>query len=134
MRGGPATSRSRASRWSEANWRKVVGGLSRGKMPRRERATGEGDEMARPADWIGLTVVMGTDMHGDDTVGTLEEVNDRGVVVRHGIVEVESEVVEFEADPEGEVVEIESEIEGEPERQSIFYPWTKVNWMYHPGE
>jgi hypothetical protein len=62
--------------------------------------------MARPADWIGLTVVLGTDMHGDDTVGTLEEVNDRGVVVRHGIVEVESEVVEFEADPEGDVVEI----------------------------
>jgi glycine cleavage system H lipoate-binding protein len=56
------------------------------------------------------------------------------VVVRHGIVEVESEVVEFEADAEGEVVEIESEIEGEPERQSIFYPWTKINWMYHPEE
>jgi hypothetical protein len=32
------------------------------------------------------------------------------------------------------VVEIESEIEGEPERQSIFYPWTKINWMYHPEE
>jgi hypothetical protein len=92
-------------------------------MPRREGATGEGDEMAKPADWIGKTVIMGTDMHGDDTVGTLEEVNDRGVVVRHGIVEVESEVVEFEADPEGE-----------PERQSIFYPWAKVNWMYHPEE
>ena len=67
--------------------------------------------MARPADWIGMTVIMGTDMYGDDTVGTLEEVNDRGVVVRHGIVEVESEVVEFEADPKGEVVEIESEID-----------------------
>jgi translation initiation factor 6 (eIF-6) len=79
--------------------------------------------MARPADWIGQTVIMGTDMYGDDTVGMLEEVNDRGVVVRHGIVEVESEVVE-----------IESEIEGEPERQSIFYPWTKINWMYHPEE
>ncbi len=101
--------------------------------------------MARPADWIGKTVIMGTDMYGDDTVGTLEEVNDRGVVVRHGIVEVESEVVEFEADAEGEVVEFEAdaegevvefeaEIEGEPERQSIFYPWTKINWMYHPDE
>jgi hypothetical protein len=111
-----------------------LGGISEGKMPRRERATGEGDEMARPADWIGMTVIMGTAMHGDDTVGTLEEVNDRGVVVRHGIVEVESEVVEFEADAEGEVVEIESEIEGEPERQSVFYPWTKINWMYHPEE
>jgi translation initiation factor 6 (eIF-6) len=103
-------------------------------MQRRERATREGDEVARPEDWIGLTVVMGTDMHGDDTVGTLEEANDRGVVVRHGIVEVESEVVEFEADPEGEVVEIEAELEGEPQRQSIFYPWSKVNWMYHPEE
>ena len=72
--------------------------------------------MARPDDWIGQTVIMGTDMHGDDTVGTLEEVNDTGVVVRHGIIEVESE------------------IEGEPERQSIFYPWTKINWMYHPEE
>ena len=92
--------------------------------------------MARPADWIGQTVIMGTDMYGDDTVGTLEEVNDRGVVVRHGIVEVESEVVEFEADPEGEVVEIESEIESVPVPvlQSIFYPWAKVNWMYHPEE
>ncbi len=79
--------------------------------------------MARPDDWIGLTVIMGTDMYGDDTVGTLEEVNDRGVVVRHGIVEVESEVVE-----------IESEFEGEAQRQSIFYPWTKINWMYHPEE
>jgi hypothetical protein len=69
-------------------------------------------------------------MYGGDTVGTLEEVSDRGVVVRHGIVEVESEVVEFEADPEGEVVEIESE----PVLQSIFYPWAKVNWMYHPEE
>src|SRR4028119_1631901 len=91
--------------------------------------------MARPADWwIGMIVIMGTDMHGDDTVGTLEEVNDRGVVVRHGIVEVEAEVVEFEADAEGEVVEIEAELEGEPQRQSIFYPWAKVNWMYHPEE
>src|SRR4028119_899758 len=105
---------------------------SGGKMLRRERLGRT--TVARPADWIGLTVIMGTDMHGDDTVGTLEKVNDRGVVVRHGIVEVESEVVEFEADSEGEVVEIESEIEGEPERQSIFYPWTQINWMYHPEE
>jgi translation initiation factor 6 (eIF-6) len=79
-------------------------------------------------------VVLGTDMYGGDTVGTLEEVNDRGVVVRHGIVEVESEVVEFEAHPEGEVVAIEAEIESEPERQAIFYPWAKINWMYHPEE
>lgn len=93
--------------------------------------------MARPDDWIDQTVIIGTDMYGGDTVGTLEEVSDRGVVVRHGIVEVESEVAEvevadFEADPEGEVVEIESE--GEPMLQSIFYPWAKVNWMYHPDE
>ena len=90
--------------------------------------------MARPDDWIDQTVIIGTDMYGGDTVGTLEEVSDRGVVVRHGIVEVESEVVEFEADPEGEVVEIESEIESEPILQSIFYPWAKVNWMYRPEE
>ena len=88
--------------------------------------------MARPDDWIDRTVVIGTDMYGGDTVGTLEEVSDRGVVVRHGIVEVETEVVEFEADPEGEVVEIEAEIESV--LQSIFYPWAKVNWMYHPEE
>jgi hypothetical protein len=86
--------------------------------------------MARPDDWIDRTVVIGTDMYGGDTVGTLEEVSDRGVVVRHEIVEVETEVVEFEA----EVVEIESEIESEPVLQSIFYPWAKVNWMYHPEE
>ncbi|MDQ3520727.1 MAG: hypothetical protein M3434_00005 [Gemmatimonadota bacterium] len=105
--------------------------------------------MARPDDWIDRTVVIGTDMYGGDTVGTLEEVSDRGVVVRHGIVEVEIEEVEIEeveieeveieeveieADPEGVVVEIESEIESEPMLQSIFYPWAKVNWMYHPEE
>ncbi len=86
--------------------------------------------MARPDDWIDRTVVIGTDMYGGDTVGTLEEVSYRGVVVRHGIVEVETEEVEIEADPEGVVVEIESE----PMLQSIFYPWAKVNWMYHPEE
>ncbi len=95
--------------------------------------------MAKPDDWIDQTVIIGTDMYGGDTVGTLEEVSDRGVVVRHGIVEVESEVAEievadFEADPEGEVVEIESEIESEPMLQSIFYPWAKINWMYRPEE
>jgi translation initiation factor 6 (eIF-6) len=84
--------------------------------------------MARPDDWVGQTVVIGTDMYGGDTIGTLEEVSDRGVVVRHEIVEVESEVIETEA----EVVEIESE--SEAELQSVFYPWTKVNWMYHPEE
>ncbi len=84
--------------------------------------------MARPDDWIDQTVIIGTDMYGGDTVGTLEEVNDRGVVVRHEIVEVESEVLETES----EVVEIETE--SEAELQSVFYPWTKVNWMYHPEE
>ena len=77
--------------------------------------------MARPDDWIGQTVIIGTDMYGGDTMGTLEEVSDRGVVVRHEIVEVESESA---------VVEVESEATLE----SIFYPWTKVNWMYHPEE
>ena len=61
-------------------------------------------------------------------MGTLEEVSDRGVVVRHEIVEVESGVVEFESEM------IESEIESEAKLQSIFYPWTKINWMYHPEE
>ena len=74
--------------------------------------------MARPDDWMDRTVIIGTDMYGGDTVGTLEEVSDRGVVVRHGIVEVESEI----------------ESEPEPVLQSIFYPWAKVNWMYHPEE
>jgi hypothetical protein len=27
-----------------------------------------------------------------------------------------------------------SETESEAKLQSIFYPWTKVNWMYHPEE
>jgi hypothetical protein len=86
--------------------------------------------MARPDDWIDRTVIIGTDMYGGDTMGTLEEVSDRGVVVRHEIVEVESELVEIES--ESELVEIESE--SEAKLQSIFYPWTKVNWMYHPEE
>ncbi len=51
--------------------------------------------MARPDDWIDRTVIIGTDMYGGDTMGTLEEVSDRGVVVRHEIVEVESGVVEI---------------------------------------
>jgi hypothetical protein len=88
--------------------------------------------MARPDDWVDRTVIIGTDMYGGDTMGTLEEVNDRGVVVRHEIVEIESEVVEVEV--ESEVVELESESESEPKPQSIFYPWAKVNWMYHPEE
>ena len=84
--------------------------------------------MARPDDWVGQTVIIGTDMLEDDTMGTLEEVNERGVVVRHEIVEVESGLLETES----EVVEIETEFEAE--LQSVFYPWTKVNWMYHPEE
>ena len=84
--------------------------------------------MARPDDWIDRTLIIGTDMYGGDTMGTLEQVSDRGVVVRHEIVEVESGVVEFESEM------IESEIESEAKLQSIFYPWTKINWMYHPEE
>jgi hypothetical protein len=84
--------------------------------------------MAKPDDWIDRTVIIGTDMYGGDTMGTLEEVSDRGVVVRHEIVEVESGVVEIESEI------IESEIESEAKLQSIFYPWTKINWMYHPEE
>ena len=84
--------------------------------------------MPKPEDWLGRTVIIGTDMYGGDTMGTLDEVSERGVVVRHEIVEVESELLETEA----ELVEIESE--SEPKLQSVFYPWTKVNWMYHPEE
>jgi hypothetical protein len=76
--------------------------------------------MARPDDWIDRSVIFGTDMYGGDTMGTLEEVNDRGVVVRHEIVEIEAEA------------DIEAELEAEVEIQSIFYPWPKINWMYHP--
>ena len=84
--------------------------------------------MPRPEDWLGRTVIIGTDMYGGDTMGTLDEVSERGVVVRHEIVEVESELLETES----ELVEIESE--SEPKVQSVFYPWSKVNWMYHPEE
>jgi hypothetical protein len=84
--------------------------------------------MPRPEDWLGRTVIIGTDMYGGDTMGTLDEVSERGVVVRHEIVEVESELIETES----ELVEIESE--SEPKLESVFYPWTKVNWMYHPEE
>jgi hypothetical protein len=88
--------------------------------------------MAKPDDWVGQMVIIGTDMYGDDTMGTLEEVSDRGVVVRHEVVEVESEVLALESETESEVLEIETE--SEAELQSIFYPWNKVNWMYHPEE
>jgi hypothetical protein len=90
--------------------------------------------MARPDDWINQSVIFGTDMYGGDTMGVLEEVNDRGVVVRHEIVEVEAES-DIEAELEAELrAEFELPAEGEPEveLQSIFYPWTKINWMYHP--
>ena len=90
--------------------------------------------MARPDDWIDRSVMFGTDMYGGDTMGILEEVNDRGVVVRHEIVEIEAES-DIEAEIEAELRdELELPAEGEPEveLQSIFYPWTKINWMYHP--
>src|SRR5918997_5980534 len=102
------------------------------KMHRCERERVGRATMAKPDDWVGQMVVIGTDMYGDDTVGTLEEVSDRGVVVRHEIVEVESEVLELESERESELLEIETE--SEAELQSIFYPWSKVNWMYHPEE
>ena len=88
--------------------------------------------MAKPDDWIDQRVIVGSDIYEGDIEGTLEEVSDRGVVVRHEIVELETEVVEFETERETEVVEIESEIASEATLQSIFYPWTKINWMYHP--
>ena len=42
--------------------------------------------MAKPDDWIDQAVIVGTDIYEDDIEGTLEEVSDRGVVVRHEIV------------------------------------------------
>jgi hypothetical protein len=60
----------------------------------------------------------------------LEEGSDRGVVVRHEIFEVETDIVEMETEIETEV--IETEIQSEATPQSIFYPWAKINWMYHP--
>ena len=77
--------------------------------------------MAKPDDWIDQSEIVGTDIYEDDIEGTLEEVSDRGVVVRHELVEIETEVLE-----------IESELASEATLQSIFYPWTKINWMYHP--
>ncbi len=93
--------------------------------------------MAKPDDWIDQRVIVGTDIYEHDIEGTLEEVSDRGVVVRHEIVELETEVVEFETEleteRETEVFDIESEIAAsDATLQSIFYPWTKINWMYHP--
>ena len=90
--------------------------------------------MARPDDWIDRSVIFGTDMYGGDTMGILEEVNDRGVVVRHEIVEIEAES-EIEAELEAELqaeLQAEGESAVELQLQSIFYPWTKINWMYHP--
>ena len=84
--------------------------------------------MPRPEDWLGRTVIIGTDMYGGDTMGTLDEVRERGVVVRHEIVEVESELIETEC----ELAETESE--SEVKLQSVFDRWTKVNWMDHPEE
>jgi hypothetical protein len=86
--------------------------------------------MARPNDWIDRSVIFGTDMYGGDTMGTLEEVSDRGVVVRHEIVEIEAES-DFEAELEAEL-QAKGESAVELQLQSIFYPWPKINWMYHP--
>ena len=62
--------------------------------------------MVVPEDWIGQQISLGTDLGPSATiVGTLEEVSDRGVVVKHELV-----------DEEGEV--------------SVFYPWRIVLWLY----
>jgi hypothetical protein len=58
--------------------------------------------MARPDDWIDRSVVFATDMYGGDTTGVLEEVDDRGVVVRHEIVEIEAGGGEGNVCDEGE--------------------------------
>ncbi len=80
--------------------------------------------MAWPDDWIDRTVMFATDMYGGDTTGVLEEVNDRGVVVRHEIVEIEADLA----------AELQTEIEAgaEIQVQSIFYPWAKIDRIYHP--
>jgi len=72
--------------------------------------------------------------YGGDTTGVLEEVDDRGVVVRHEIVEIEADS-EIEAEIEADLAaELQTEIEAgaEIQVQSIFYPWAKINWIYHP--
>jgi hypothetical protein len=90
--------------------------------------------MTRPDDWIDRTVMFATDTYGGDTTGVLEEVNDRGVVVRHEIVEIEADS-EIEAEIEADLAaELQTEIEAgaEIQVQSIFYPWAKINRIYHP--
>jgi hypothetical protein len=90
--------------------------------------------MARPDDWIDRSVMFATDIYGGDTTGVLEEVDDRGVVVRHEIVEIEADS-EIEAEIEADLAaELQTEIEAgaEIQIQSIFYPWAKINWIYHP--
>jgi hypothetical protein len=45
--------------------------------------------MAAPDDWTGQQVRVGFDMRGDSggTVGELAEVSERGIVLRHDVVE-----------------------------------------------
>jgi hypothetical protein len=62
--------------------------------------------MARPDDWIDRSVMFATDIYGGDTTGVLEEVDDRGVVVRHEIVEIEAGGGEGNVCDEGEAFEM----------------------------
>ena len=73
--------------------------------------------MARPDDWIDRSVMFATDIYGGDTTGVLEEVDDRGVVVRHEIVEIEADS-EIEAEIEADLAaELQTEIEAGAEIQ-----------------
>jgi hypothetical protein len=69
------------------------------KTPRREA----------PESWIGREVRLGPDFGGGPYVGTLEEVNDRGIVVRYVMMGAEGE-------------------------RPMFVPWQQVLWLYPVDE
>jgi hypothetical protein len=62
-----------------------------------------------PENWIEREVTVGTDFGGGPYIGVLEEVNDRGVVLRY-------------------------EMEGAAGERPMFVPWSQVLWMYPVDE
>jgi hypothetical protein len=65
--------------------------------------------MAVPEDWIGREVRVGAEAGRGPIIGTLEEVNDRGIVVRY-------------------------EMTGGEGEHPVFLPWRVVNWVYPTEE
>jgi hypothetical protein len=61
-----------------------------------------------PEDWIAREVRVGTEV-GRAIIGTLEEVNDRGVVLQY-------------------------EMGGDEGEHPMFLPWRVVNWVYPTSE